>query len=148
MRSNVVESTRAPVGPCAPRAGVVFMQLPGSISNRCVPLLLAVAVTTCAASTALADEAAALEENIAGITIDPNAQGLSPSISIRCSSTSGVATYLDEVPIPNTTAISNALFDMDSVEVLRDPQRTLFGVNTTAGAVVFRPNKPTDKLEG
>lgn len=33
---------------------------------------------------------------------------------------------------------------MQSVDVLRGPQGTLFGKNVTGGAVVFRPNKPTD----
>jgi len=89
-----------------------------------------------------------LQQSLTGIAIVPDTQGLSPYIAIRSSSTSGVATYIDDVPMANNTAITNALYDMNSVEVLKGPQGTLFGVNTTGGAVVFRPNKPTDTLEG
>ncbi len=41
-----------------------------------------------------------------------------------------------------------ALFDLENVQVLKGPQGTLFGRNTTGGAVLLVPNKPTDKLEG
>ncbi len=40
------------------------------------------------------------------------------------------------------------LFDLQNVQVLKGPQGTLFGKNTTGGAVLLVPNKPTDKLEG
>ncbi len=39
-------------------------------------------------------------------------------------------------------------FDLQNVQVLKGPQGTLFGRNTTGGAVVLVPQKPTDKLEG
>jgi len=41
-----------------------------------------------------------------------------------------------------------ALFDLQNVQVLKGPQGTLFGRNTTGGAVLIVPQKPTDKLEG
>lgn len=40
------------------------------------------------------------------------------------------------------------LFDLENVQVLKGPQGTLFGRNTTGGAVLLVPRKPTDKLEG
>ncbi|MBV1688191.1 TonB-dependent receptor [Novosphingobium sp. G106] len=39
-------------------------------------------------------------------------------------------------------------FDLQNVQVLKGPQGTLFGRNTTGGAVLLVPRKPTDKLEG
>jgi iron complex outermembrane receptor protein len=40
------------------------------------------------------------------------------------------------------------LFDLQNVQVLKGPQGTLFGRNTTGGAVVLVPRKPTSKFEG
>ncbi|GGC16384.1 hypothetical protein GCM10011494_39070 [Novosphingobium endophyticum] len=40
------------------------------------------------------------------------------------------------------------LFDLQSVQVLKGPQGTLFGRNTTGGAVLLVPRKPTGQLEG
>jgi iron complex outermembrane receptor protein len=41
-----------------------------------------------------------------------------------------------------------SLFDLQNVQVLKGPQGTLFGRNTTGGAVLLVPQKPTDRLEG
>jgi iron complex outermembrane receptor protein len=38
--------------------------------------------------------------------------------------------------------------DLQNVQVLKGPQGTLFGRNTTGGAVLLVPQKPTDRLEG
>ena len=39
-------------------------------------------------------------------------------------------------------------FDLQNVQVLKGPQGTLFGRNTTGGAVLLVPEKPTNKYEG
>jgi len=39
-------------------------------------------------------------------------------------------------------------FDLQNVQVLKGPQGTLFGRNTTGGAVLIVPRKPTDVFEG
>lgn len=41
-----------------------------------------------------------------------------------------------------------AFFDLENVQVLKGPQGTLFGRNTTGGAIMLTPRKPTDRLEG
>jgi iron complex outermembrane receptor protein len=41
-----------------------------------------------------------------------------------------------------------SFFDLQNVQVLKGPQGTLFGRNTTGGAVLLVPNKPTDQVEG
>ena len=48
---------------------------------------------------------------------------------------SPVATYYDEVYKGNFAFLGVALYDMERVEVLRGPQGTLYGKNTTGGAV-------------
>jgi iron complex outermembrane receptor protein len=41
-----------------------------------------------------------------------------------------------------------SMFDLQNVQVLKGPQGTLFGRNTTGGAILLVPKRPTDKLEG
>jgi len=57
-------------------------------------------------------------------------------------STPGVATYIDGVYIPHETFLSYAFYDMSSVEVLRGPQGTLTGQNSTGGAIYMRTTAP------
>jgi iron complex outermembrane receptor protein len=53
-----------------------------------------------------------------------------------------VATYVDEVYIARQSANNVALLDIQQVEVLRGPQGTLFGRNTTGGAISITTRKP------
>src|ERR1700756_2044940 len=39
-------------------------------------------------------------------------------------------------------------FDLQNIQVLKGPQGTLFGRNTTGGAILLVPQRPTGKLEG
>ncbi|MEL0209686.1 MAG: TonB-dependent receptor plug domain-containing protein, partial [Novosphingobium sp.] len=48
---------------------------------------------------------------------------------------SPVATYYDEVYKGNFAFLGVAMYDLERVEVLRGPQGTLYGKNTTGGAV-------------
>lgn len=85
----------------------------------------------------------------------PVGEGAAPSLSIRGvgiatpydSSESPVALYIDEVYYGTTIGQTTSLYDMDRVEVLRGPQGTLFGRNTTAGLVHFVTRKPTEEPE-
>jgi iron complex outermembrane receptor protein len=43
---------------------------------------------------------------------------------------------------------SGNLFDLENMQVLKGPQGTLFGRNTTGGAILLVPAKPTDRFEG
>ncbi len=57
-----------------------------------------------------------------------------------------VVGYLAEVPAP--IAGPGLYFDLASVQVLKGPQGTLFGRNTTGGAILFEPVKPTYETTG
>jgi len=59
-----------------------------------------------------------------------------------------VSIVMDEVVMENVVLKSFPLFDIQQVEVLRGPQGTLFGRNTTAGIVKFDTVKPTQDLDG
>ncbi|WP_176593981.1 TonB-dependent receptor [Sphingobium sp. EM0848] len=54
-----------------------------------------------------------------------------------------VSVYLDETPLSFPVLTSQALFDVERVEVLKGPQGTLFGNNATGGAINYIAAKPT-----
>ena len=59
-----------------------------------------------------------------------------------------VSIIMDEVVMENVVLKSFPLFDVQQVEVLRGPQGTLFGRNTTAGIIKFDTVKPSQDFEG
>lgn len=84
-----------------------------------------------------------------------------PSFAIRgftqeLRTTASVGFYFAEVVAPRGGGSITAgdgggpgtMFDLQNVQVLKGPQGTLFGRNTTGGAIMLTPNKPTDVLEG
>lgn len=58
-----------------------------------------------------------------------------------------VAVYTDEVALPFSATTRGVAFDVQRVEVLKGPQGTLFGQNTTGGAINYVVNKPTDTFD-
>jgi iron complex outermembrane receptor protein len=67
-----------------------------------------------------------------------------------------VGVYFADAPAPrvvSSTAAGNgagpgSFFDLQNLQVLKGPQGTLFGRNTSGGAVIIVPQRPTDALEG
>ena len=59
-----------------------------------------------------------------------------------------VSIIQDEVVLENVVLKSSPIYDLDHVEVLRGPQGTLFGRNTTAGIVKFDTVKPSEEIKG
>ena len=53
-----------------------------------------------------------------------------------------VAVFLDGAYVPRVGAVISSMLDMESVEVLRGPQGTLFGRNASVGAVSFHTARP------
>ena len=79
----------------------------------------------------------------ADITIRGNST-LNPSLAGE----DNVALYFDEVYRPAAFYGGGVMMDVERAEVLRGPQGTLFGRNSTAGLVHFISRKPTEEQEG
>lgn len=71
--------------------------------------------------------------------------------------TASVGVYFADAVIPRAGGAGSAsgdgagpgnMFDLENVQVLKGPQGTLFGRNTTGGAVILMPKRPTDLVEG
>src|SRR5580704_9119993 len=62
-----------------------------------------------------------------GIGFNDYSMGSEPAVSV----------YVDEAPLPYSIMTKGAALDLERVEVLKGPQGTLFGENTTGGAINF-----------
>ena len=77
-------------------------------------------------------------------TVDFAMRGQSVSFG---TSISPVNVYFAGAPV-STGQSASAFFDLENVQVLAGPQGTLFGKNSTGGAVLFAPKKPSEYFEG
>ncbi len=58
-----------------------------------------------------------------------------------------VGIYVDDVAYPLPIMTQGVLFDVERVEILRGPQGTLYGRNTTGGAVKVISGQPTEEFD-
>ena len=61
---------------------------------------------------------------------------------VHLTAASAIGQYFDGVTLTSGFHAKAALFDMERVEILKGPQNTLFGLNTTGGAVNYISAKP------
>ncbi|MDR3510994.1 MAG: TonB-dependent receptor [Caulobacteraceae bacterium] len=59
-----------------------------------------------------------------------------------------VTVYTDDIPLTYPVMTQGAAFDLQRIEVLKGPQGTLFGQNSTGGLVNYVTNRPTAEPEG
>jgi iron complex outermembrane receptor protein len=99
---------------------------------------------------------------VPGLNVDSRYTSETNAFSIRGFSqalrtASSVGTFFADVVAPRGGAGAfpggdgagpGSLFDLQNVQVLKGPQGTLFGRNTTGGSVILTPRKPTDNFEG
>ena len=75
--------------------------------------------------------------SIRGLGINSSIPSVDPTVGV----------FVDGVYVGATNGTLFDTFDIESIEVLRGPQGTLFGRNVTGGAVLVNTKKPGDKLE-
>jgi len=97
-----------------------------------------------------------LAAHIPGLNTANATSGGTPIFAIRgiglddfnINNSSGVGVYVDEVFVSSPMLLGFQLMDVERVEVLKGPQGTLYGKNTTGGAINFVTNKPTEDFYG
>jgi len=60
----------------------------------------------------------------------------------------GVGVYVDNIFIPRSDSQLLDAVNLESIQVLRGPQGTLFGKNTAGGALLLTTKKPSEQFEG
>ena len=97
-----------------------------------------------------------LASNTPGLSTTNATSGGTPIFAIRgiglddfnSNNSSGVGVYIDDVFAAYPVFLNGQLFDVQRVEVLKGPQGTLYGKNTTGGAINFVSIKPHEDFEG
>lgn len=94
-----------------------------------------------------------LQGAVPGLTIRQNGNANTFNYSLRgqsvdtySNSPPGVLAYVNEFQL--VTHSASTLYDMQGIQVLKGPQGTLFGRNTTGGAILFQTAGPSDVFEG
>lgn len=92
-----------------------------------------------------------LQKMVPTLSVAQGTQASAATYSLR-GIRSGVLTYFDETPSlqsqAGAAAVNFQLFDLASVQAVSGPQGTLFGRNSTGGAILFVPQKPTEEFGG
>ena len=101
------------------------------------------------------DDVTGLERAVPNLRLDTTSQTAGLSLRIRGFGTTSnsaidpsVAPYIDGAFIPRPGAMLTTFLDVQSAEVLRGPQGTLFGRNATVGAISLKTNAPGASLAG
>jgi iron complex outermembrane recepter protein len=72
-----------------------------------------------------------------GVGFNESSLGVYPAVSV----------YVDQIPLPFPVMASHSAFDLQQIEVLKGPQGTLFGQNSTGGAINYIAAKPTEDFK-
>jgi len=89
-----------------------------------------------------------------GVRIDQQGSYTQPTIRgigttlVQTGAGSSVGTYVDGFYLPNSLSLNFEFLNVENVQVLKGPQGTLFGRNTTGGAILITTGEPKDELGG
>ncbi|MBW8859860.1 MAG: Plug domain-containing protein, partial [Caulobacter sp.] len=101
------------------------------------------------------EDVLALSSRVPGLFVESSNGRAAPRFYIRglgntdfdLAASQPVSVIMDDVVMENVVLKSTPIFDVEQVEVLRGPQGTLFGRNTTAGIVKFDSVKPSQTFK-
>jgi len=101
------------------------------------------------------DTLLALSGRVPGLYVESTTGRIFPRFYIRglgnidfyLGASQPVTIIQDDVILEHVVLKSNPVYDVRQVEVLRGPQGSLFGRNTTAGIIKFDTNKPTNEFD-
>lgn len=98
-----------------------------------------------------------LQRNVPTLNItNANGRGTAVAVAMRGMRQSSieitvdpsVAVYINEVPVARPGGLDATAFDLESFQALKGPQGTLFGRNSTGGALLITTRKPGDSFGG
>ena len=107
-----------------------------------------------ALSTASVDEISDIAKITPGVRFDFSSGFFQPTIrgvgtaNVTSGGGSNVGIYIDGFYSPNTLAADFDLLKVQSIQVLKGPQGTLFGRNTTGGAILVQTAEPSEVTSG
>ncbi|WP_347717210.1 TonB-dependent receptor, partial [Sphingomonas sp.] len=142
LASVAAAQTPAPANPAADPNEIIVTAAKRSENLQSVPISVS-AITGDTLSKSRVTQVDELVTKIPNLQLTSTVGDNTPIFALRgvsmsdysLNQASPVATYYDEVYKGNFALLGVALFDLERVEVLRGPQGTLYGKNTTGGAV-------------
>jgi len=121
--------------------------------SRDVPITISAADET-ALERANVDSLIELPKLAPGVRIDQQGSYTQPTIRgigttlVQTAVGSSVGTYVDGFYLPSPLALNFPFSNVKSVQVLKGPQGTLFGRNTTGGAILITTAQPSGETGG
>ena len=95
----------------------------------------------------IANVTAGVQINFAGCCTQPAVRGIS-TLTTGIGFENNVALYVDGFYTPDNVTINSDLANIESVQVLKGPQGTLWGRNATGGAILINTLAPSKELTG
>ena len=97
-----------------------------------------------------------IETYVTNIDIKGTLGGTNPAITMRgvglndfnANNNPAIGVYVDEVFLVSAGMLNFSTYDIERIEVLKGPQGTLYGRNTTGGAINYFSTKPTFEPDG